>query len=579
MLKRIYSDLPSFKTVIFHSGLNIVLATKSGNSSDKKTRNGAGKSSLVELINSLLASDLRKNNSLKSKLLQPYRFGLEIDLPVGLFAVERSGDTPGKIYIVKAPSGVLSTKESGFSHFISCEAWASLLGAQFFSLDGSLREVRNSPSFRALFSYFARSMKGFDSPEKVFPQQSTGNIQVALTYLLKLDWTLAGEFEVVRQKDKLIKALKKASNEGSLSEIIGSASDLRTQLVLKGKLLERLKGALSTFRVLPEYEEKERRASEISRQLATLSGIDTTELDWLAQLANILEIEAAPDISKVERLFAEATTDLPEVVSRRFDEVARFHESVTNNRKDHLRQEIEGIKSRIEERRMEKQKLDEERASIMSLLQSHGALDEYMKMHGSVSKLEAEVELLEKKLNATESLNEKTHDLKIERHNIQRKMRIDHAEREKIIREAIITFAEISSGLYDEPGKLVVDPTENGPVFDFDIPGKKSTGKTKMQIFCFDMTMMKLWAGESSRPDVLVHDSIIFDGVDERQKAKALIIGAAMAEKYNFQYIVTMNSDDMPDMSGYSEFKLENYRVELNITDTPTGGLFGLRFD
>lgn len=77
---------------------------------------------------------------------------------------------------------------------------------------------------------------------------------------------------------------------------------------------------------------------------------------------------------------------------------------------------------------------------------------------------------------------------------------------------------------------------------------------------------------------MLVHDSVIFDGVDERQRAKALIIGAKMAEKYNFQYIVTMNSDDMPDMAAFPDFSLENYRVDLEITDTPTGGLFGLRF-
>jgi len=51
-----------------------------------------------------------------------------------------------------------------------------------------------------------------------------------------------------------------------------------------------------------------------------------------------------------------------------------------------------------------------------------------------------------------------------------------------------------------------------------------------------------------------------------------------MSEMYGFQYIVTMNSDDMPDMSIYPEFKLNNYRVDLEITDTETGGLFGFRF-
>ncbi len=157
-------------------------------------------------------------------------------------------------------------------------------------------------------------------------------------------------------------------------------------------------------------------------------------------------------------------------------------------------------------------------------------------------------------------------------------MRIDYSERDFAISEAIVAFAEISGKLYDESGKFIIDPTDNGPKFEFDIPGKKSTGKSKMQIFCFDMMLMKIWADEPNRPSTLIHDSLLFDGVDERQIARALVLGAEMAEKYHFQYLVTMNSDDMPDMSSYPNFDASKYQVDLSITDTPTGGLFGFRF-
>jgi uncharacterized protein YydD (DUF2326 family) len=266
------------------------------------------------------------------------------------------------------------------------------------------------------------------------------------------------------------------------------------------------------------------------------------------------------------------------MVSRRFEEVSVFHESVVRNRREHLQQEMSEITSRISARYVQKEVLDNERSNILSLLQTHGALDQYMKFQAELAKLEAELVQLNKKLEATDNLDQKKSELKIDRHNLQQKMRIDHSERDKAISDAIIAFADISGSLYDESGKFIIDPTDNGPKFDFDIPGKKSTGKSKMQIFCFDMMLMKLWANEPKRPKILVHDSIIFDGVDERQIAKALILGAEMSEKYDFQYIVTMNSDDIPDMSGYQEFKLSKYRVDLDINDTPTGGLFGFRF-
>lgn len=577
MLHRIYSDLPTFKEVKFHAGLNIILTTKEKVSSDGRTRNGSGKSSLIELINTLLGSEIRSENSLKSKELVNYRFGLEVEIGGRGLIVEREGASPSRIYVKKLPGNFIPLSEDGRGYFIPNDEWLSFLGKYTFGLGEDSRS-KNEPSFRSLFSYFARSTKGFDSPEKYFPQQPLGSIQVALTYLLHLDWRLARDFDGIRQKDKLIKALKTAANEGTLGEIIGSASDLRTEILLKSAQLEKLKRALSEFRVLPEYEAMEARASEIGKQLSLLSADDVADKEWLAQIERVLESELSADTTKVDRLFLEASLELPDFVKKRFDDVAAFHASIIKNRKEHLRQEVADISRRIEKRLEEKKKLDDERSGILLLLQSHGALNQYMEIQRSASRLDAEIEQLGKKLSATENLDEKTSELKIERHNLQKRMRIDHVERSNAIRDAVVSFAEISAGLYDEPGKFVIDPTENGPKFEFDIPGKKSTGKTKMQIFCFDMMLMKLWANRHHRPDMLVHDSVIFDGVDERQRAKALIIGAKMAEKYNFQYIVTMNSDDMPDMAAFPDFSLENYRVDLEITDTPTGGLFGLRF-
>lgn len=85
--------------------------------------------------------------------------------------------------------------------------------------------------------------------------------------------------------------------------------------------------------------------------------------------------------------------------------------------------------------------------------------------------------------------------------------------------------------------------------------------------------------GAKIGPGFLIHDSHLFDGVDERQVAKALQIGAELAEKFGFQYIVTMNSDAVPK-EGFGEgFNLEKYILPVQLTDEDeTGGLFGVRF-
>ncbi len=59
---------------------------------------------------------------------------------------------------------------------------------------------------------------------------------------------------------------------------------------------------------------------------------------------------------------------------------------------------------------------------------------------------------------------------------------------------------------------------------------------------------------------------------------KALEVGAAISEKYGFQYIVTMNSDDLTEKIS-SGFSVNNYVLPVHLTDaTEDGGLFGIRF-
>ncbi len=81
-------------------------------------------------------------------------------------------------------------------------------------------------------------------------------------------------------------------------------------------------------------------------------------------------------------------------------------------------------------------------------------------------------------------------------------------------------------------------------------------------------------------PGYLIHDSHLFDGMDTRQIAKALEIGARTAKEYDFQYIVTINSDMVPYSEFSHEFKFDNYTLPITLTDaTEDGGLFGFRFE
>jgi len=76
-----------------------------------------------------------------------------------------------------------------------------------------------------------------------------------------------------------------------------------------------------------------------------------------------------------------------------------------------------------------------------------------------------------------------------------------------------------------------------------------------------------------------VHDSRLFDAMDARQVANAFEAAVKLTKKHGFQYIVTMNSDDVPQNEFSEDFDFESHVLPQHLSDkTEDGGLFGFRF-
>ncbi len=78
MIRAVRCDKPSFKTVEFKNGFNVVLADRTSESSEKDSRNGLGKTTLIEIINFCLGSTFNKNSPLRRKELENWAFSLDL---------------------------------------------------------------------------------------------------------------------------------------------------------------------------------------------------------------------------------------------------------------------------------------------------------------------------------------------------------------------------------------------------------------------------------------------------------------------------------------------------------------------
>jgi uncharacterized protein YydD (DUF2326 family) len=328
MIRHFRSGLASFKSLNLKAGLNILLADKSEGATDRESRNGVGKTSFVELVHFLFGADVRKESIFRSDALKDWTFDAAVDIGGQAISAARSGTKPSRILVngdVSRWPLVPSLDDRSGIYELSNEAWKANLGTLWFGLplaSGDEAE-RFQPSFRSLFSYFARRQQsgGFQHPRQHSTMQQPWDQQVSICYLLGLDWSLPGKFQELRGQEKVAQELRKAARGGDLGRFFGKAADLRIRLAVAEALAARLRDQLDNFQVVAEYKELEREANDITANIDNVENV--MDGDLLHQLRASLEDEDAAALGDVSKLYKEAGVVLPDMVRRRFDEVQR----------------------------------------------------------------------------------------------------------------------------------------------------------------------------------------------------------------------------------------------------------------
>ncbi|MBC6438531.1 MAG: DUF2326 domain-containing protein [Rhodobacteraceae bacterium] len=578
MIHSVTSDLDTFKTLTFGPGLNIILADKTAESTDRQTRNGAGKSSFVELIHFIYGANADPKSIFRSAQLKPRTFAVRGAIGGHVITTSRSGAKPSEIRIQGATEHwpVRPKLDSKTGDLILSQTnWKLALGALLFDLPAS-EEARGrfGPTFRSLFPYFARrqNSNAFTKPTQQSDKQQNWDQRVAISYLLGLDANIPQQFQEARDQEKALKDLRKAAEQGSLGSFYGSAAQFRTRLTVAQDKVDRLRKQIATFNVVPEYAALEAEASDITRAISTVNNDNFIDWNLVTQLEAALESKAPPALTNVEKLYNEAGVVLPGTVGKRFKDVFEFHKAIVSNRRAHLTSEIEAAQKRIEEREATRTGQDRRRREIMDILQSGGALEHYTRMQEELGRAEAEAEALRQQLETALKIESTQTQLKGERARLRQALQSDHQERSAIVEEAVLVFENLSNALYEKAGSLIIGDSDNGPTFDVNIDSHRSKGINNMQIFCFDVMPAELATKRGLGPGFLIHDSHLFDGVDERQVAKALQLGASHAARVGFQYIVTLNSDALPKDGFQDDFDVWQHVNPTRLTDKDESG-------
>lgn len=582
MIHRVSCNQGTFREVEFSEGMNVVLADRTREATPLDSRNGLGKSTLIEIIHFCLGSKASKEKGLLVEPLMGWAFTLDMTLAGKMVSVTRATNAPGKVTVDGDTSGwpvpPTSTAAAGKACF-SLADWNSVLGAMVFGLEVADTERKYQPTFRSLISHFVRRGRdAFSSPFDHHRRQREWQRQVVNCFLLGLAWEDASDWQVLKDREKLLNDLRRAARAGMMADMLGTLGELEAAKVRLEAKAQEEEGNLATFTVHPQYREIQERANQLTAEMHHLANENIADDRLLKLYEASVQEERAPSQLDVATLYAEAGIVLAQDVRRQLDQVVVFHQSLIANRRRFLASETERLRRTIAGRDALIKAKDEERASLMVVLETHGALEEYTRLQQLHAETLSRLGDVQSRMANLRRFEEGRSALRIERELLQQRARADYDEREAIRERAISLFNANSQALYEAPGTLVIDIGPSGFQFGVEIERSGSQGISSMKVFCYDLMLAQLWADRTPSPGFLVHDSTIFDGVDERQVAHALELAAAQSKARGFQYICALNSDAVPQQDFSSGFDLQPF-VRLCLTDaTSDGGLLGIRF-
>jgi uncharacterized protein YydD (DUF2326 family) len=155
MISAIRSNMPSFKDVEFGPGFNVVLADRTKESTDRDSRNGIGKTTLIEIIHFCLGSNTRPNQGLRVEPLKGWAFTLDIHIGDRHLQVTRGVDTPSKIEIQGDTDDLpVPDRRRNGGLVLPANEWNSALGELMFGFTRTETSSKYQPTFRSLISYF-----------------------------------------------------------------------------------------------------------------------------------------------------------------------------------------------------------------------------------------------------------------------------------------------------------------------------------------------------------------------------------------------------------------------------------------
>ena len=476
MIIELSSDIETFKNLRFNRGLNILLADRHKTSTTRDTRNGTGKTSFIELLHYLWSE---KRNS-ADDFHKPELIGAEYTVRF----VEG-----GEEFSLSRKSGASDVVKMNGETVSPIDLRAGLM-LKWFGLTSQETNEKYAPKFTALLSYFVRKARngGFENPTLNASKQSGWDSQVCLSYLLGFDWRLPQQLQIKKDDKKDADTLYNMIKGGYFTDGELDLNKMQARFDFLDREVEQKRKEVTSSKVVDGYRQHEVTANDLTARIRDFNEANLEDLDLIEGIEQALTEVGDAQVADVESLYQQVGVFFSGQVRHRFEQVAAFHKKVAQNRETHLKREKQNAQKRLATRKTEIIGLQNVLSEKLDLLRSGMAIERLTFLQSDLNRLEAEQGDLSQQIPRFRNVTEDRKRLKREIDDLVDAIGEDVLERNEPRKSAVDIFAATSQFLYDEPGELIIGPSKGvaGLSIETDIVGKKSGGKSHMQVFCFD---------------------------------------------------------------------------------------------
>lgn len=559
----------SFHPIIFKDGVNIIVGKQVAplDENDGNTYNGVGKSLTLHLIHFCLGS-----NKIES---------LGVHLPGWEFTLRFKIDE-------KEYYATRSTERQNVIDFAGEEYTAKKMRTKMLELCFGLIESPANMTWTTLFSRFVRRYRSCYATFDTFVPKETDYSKILNNcYLLGIDTELIVRKKELRDQQSLANTTEKAIKKDPLfkqyylgkSDATLDASDLEYRI-------SELEKEISEFKISNNYHELEKEADEKSYEKKALENKRILISNYIKNIEDSLKETTEVKEEKLLKVYEAAQVEIPEMVKKNLDEVLKFHDDLLTSRNTRLRKELNKQRDELKDIDDSIETLGRRMDELLSFLDSHGALEEYVALTKQLNALNNELNRIQEYQKILKTYKE--NELRIKAELIEQdKETEEYLEvEEEYLKKLRNQYWNYAKKFYPKKRSgLVINNNSGENMLRFNLDARieddSSDGVNEVRMFCFDLLLLNC---KKSKMRFLAHDSRLFANMDPRQRETLFrIVSDTCAEK-NMQYICSINEDALLSFQSlmttdeFEQYVLDNIILELN-DDAPESKLLGIQVD